>query len=210
ARRVVVVRPQRGTEYRLDKEHFTLGRSEDADVSISHSSVSRVHAELFALGNGRFEIVDKASANGIRINGVELKRGILEAGDALELGHLRMRFVGAGEIFRSALDQSQRLAAPGGFDSGAPSTRSPASGKQSGSMGKLLVLGVGVGVALLIAVLMVVRPGSSQTTSGSGPRTGSGQTTSEGAEQLKQAKDKLAAKDVDGAHALILQIPDNS
>jgi hypothetical protein len=27
-------------------------------------SVSRVHAELFALGNGRFEIVDKASANG--------------------------------------------------------------------------------------------------------------------------------------------------
>src|SRR5262249_58255797 len=114
ARRVVVVRPQRGTEYRLDKEHFTLGRSEDADVSISHSSVSRVHAELFALGNGRFEIVDKASANGIRINGVELKRGILEAGDALELGDVRLRFVGAGKIFRA--DMTQQLPAVAGFD----------------------------------------------------------------------------------------------
>src|SRR6185437_11860281 len=70
-RLVQVVGPQPGAEFPLDKEHFTIGRSEEATISINHSSVSRVHAELFALGNGRFEIVDKASANGIRINGVE-------------------------------------------------------------------------------------------------------------------------------------------
>ena len=105
-RLVVVVGPSPGSEYPLDKEHFTIGRSEDATISINHSSVSRVHAELFALGNGRFEIVDKASANGIRINGVELKRGILEAGDALELGDVRLRFVGAGKIFRADMTQN--------------------------------------------------------------------------------------------------------
>ena len=92
------------------REHFTIGRAEDATISINHSSVSRVHAELIALGNGRYEIVDKASANGIRINGVELKRGILEAGDALELGDVRLRFVGAGKIFRA--DMTQNLPAP--------------------------------------------------------------------------------------------------
>src|SRR6185503_13528439 len=100
-RLVVVVGPTPGAEFPLDKDHFTIGRSEEATISINHSSVSRVHAELIALGNGRYEIVDKASANGIRINGVELKRGILEAGDALELGDVRLRFVGAGKIFRA-------------------------------------------------------------------------------------------------------------
>src|SRR6202042_1385794 len=98
-RLVVVVGPSPGTEFPLDKEHFTIGRSEDATISVNHSSVSRVHAELFALGNGRFEIVDKASANGIRINGVELKRGILEAGGGPPPGAARPRVVGAGAHF---------------------------------------------------------------------------------------------------------------
>src|SRR5262249_48928765 len=107
-RLVADVGPTPGAEFPLDREHFTIGRSEEATISINHSSVSRVHAELIALGAGRYEIVDKQSANGIRINGVELKRGILEAGDALELGDVRLRFVGAGKIFRA--DQSQALA----------------------------------------------------------------------------------------------------
>src|SRR5262249_26203119 len=98
-RLVVVIGPTPGAEYPLDREYFTMGRAEDATISINHSSVSRFHSELIALGNGRYEIVDKGSANGIRINGVELKRGILEAGDALELGDVRLRFVGAGKIF---------------------------------------------------------------------------------------------------------------
>src|SRR5262249_12248336 len=46
-RLVVVVGPQPGAEFPLDKDHFTIGRSEDATISINHSSVSRVHAELF-------------------------------------------------------------------------------------------------------------------------------------------------------------------
>src|SRR5262245_46321315 len=78
-RLVVVVGPMPGTEYPLEREHYTIGRAEDASISINHSSVSRLHAELIALGNGRYEVIDKASANGIRINGVELRRGILEA-----------------------------------------------------------------------------------------------------------------------------------
>src|SRR5688572_2972128 len=64
-RLVVVVGPTPGQEFFLDKDHFTMGRSEDADVSVNHSSVSRFHAELFAVGNGRLVIIDKGSANGI-------------------------------------------------------------------------------------------------------------------------------------------------
>src|SRR5690606_24330640 len=93
-RLVVVVGPQPGQEFPLTQEHFSIGRSEEATISINHSSVSRLHANISAIGGGRYEIIDEGSANGIRINGQEVRRGLLEAGDALELGDVRLRFVG--------------------------------------------------------------------------------------------------------------------
>lgn len=207
-RLVVVVGPTPGAEFPLDKDSFTIGRSEEATISINHSSVSRVHAELIPIGNGRFEIVDKASANGIRINGVELKRGILEAGDALELGDVRMRFVGAGKIFRTGTDQSQQLASAG-FDNGAPSMVSPSSNKPGLGMGKLVGLGVGVGVVVIAAIVMLTRPPSGQAQGGP-LKPDSAHTTAEGAELLAQAKAKLAAKDIEGAHQKIQEIPETS
>jgi hypothetical protein len=166
-----------------------------------------VHAELIPIGNGRFEIVDKASANGIRINGVELKRGILEAGDALELGDVRMRFVGAGKIFRTGVDQSQQLAAAA-FDNGAPSMVSSSSAKPGLGMGKLVGLGVGVGVVVIAAIVMLTRPSGV-----TGPRpasTESAHTTAEGADLLKKAVELLGAKDIEGAHQKIQEIPETS
>jgi pSer/pThr/pTyr-binding forkhead associated (FHA) protein len=207
-RLVVVVGPVPGAEFPLDKESFTIGRSEEATISINHSSVSRVHAELIPIGNGRFEIVDKASANGIRINGVELKRGILEAGDALELGDVRMRFVGAGKIFRTGADQSQQLAAAA-FDNGAPSMVSSSSTKPGFGMGKLVGLGVGVGVLVIAAVVVMTRPTSGPTTGGT-TKPNSAHVTGEGAELLKQALEKLAAKDIEGAHLKVQEIPESS
>jgi pSer/pThr/pTyr-binding forkhead associated (FHA) protein len=199
-RLVVVIGPQPGSEFPLDKEHFTLGRSEDVDISINHSSVSRVHAELFALGNGRFEIVDKASANGIRINGVELKRGILEAGDALELGDVRLRFVGAGKIFRA--DMTQSLPAVAGFDM----SRSVGPGSKSGmTMGKMIGLGAAVALVALIGIVAVVTRG--------GPPPAVGATkhvvNKENAKQLDDALKMLDAKDIEGAHKRLLEIAED-
>ncbi|MFO0757250.1 MAG: FHA domain-containing protein [Byssovorax sp.] len=206
-RLVMVVGPQPGAEFPLDKEHFTIGRSEEATISVNHSSVSRVHAELIALGGGRFEIVDKASANGIRINGVELKRGILEAGDALELGDVRLRFVGAGKIFRAGFDQSQQLTAVGTFESVAPSVQGAQLKPGSSSFGKLLILGAIAGAAL-IALLIFFFHGSTPTASGDPKHTAP--ATSEQVKQLEDAYAKLKAQDIQGAHDKVQEIPDNS
>ena len=195
-RLVVVIGPQPGTEHALDKEHFNLGRSEDVDISINHSSVSRVHAELFALGNGRFEIVDKASANGIRINGVELKRGILEAGDALELGDVRLRFVGAGKIFRA--DMTQNLPAVAGFDM----SRSVGPGGKSGGMTKMIGIGAAVGVLAIIGLVAVISRGGPPPVSGATKHI----VNKENAKQLDDALKLLAGKDVEGAHKKLLEI----
>ena len=112
-RLVMLAGPTPGAEYPLDQERMTLGRAEDAGISINHNSVSRLHCEVHALGDGRYEIVDKGSSNGVRVNASELRRGIIEAGDVIELGDVKFKFIGAGQIFRPGATDSQQLAAIG-------------------------------------------------------------------------------------------------
>jgi len=72
-RLVMVVGPTVGAEFPLTQDRpLVVGRGEECDVSINHPSVSRVHSEIQPLGDGRYEIVDRESANGVRVNGVEL------------------------------------------------------------------------------------------------------------------------------------------
>ncbi len=113
-RLVMLAGPSPGMEYPLDKDRLTVGRAEDAVVSINHTSVSRNHCEILSLGEGRFEIVDKGSSNGVRVNGVDLKRRIIEAGDVIELGDVRLKFVGHGQIFVPGVeDRAQSSVQPG-------------------------------------------------------------------------------------------------
>jgi pSer/pThr/pTyr-binding forkhead associated (FHA) protein len=107
-RLVMLAGPTPGAEFPLDRDRMTIGRAEDASVSVNHNSVSRLHCEVHALGDGRFEIVDKGSSNGVRVNAAELRRGIIEPGDVVELGDVRFKFVGAGQIFLPT--ESQQLA----------------------------------------------------------------------------------------------------
>ncbi len=110
-RLVMLAGPTPGAEYPLDRERLSVGRTEEASISINHNSVSRMHCEIHALGEGRFEIVDKGSSNGVRVNGSDLRRGIIEAGDVIELGDVRFKFVGAGQVFVPGVNDSQQLEA---------------------------------------------------------------------------------------------------
>lgn len=88
-----------GKEFTLDKPVMTIGRGEEADVRVNHSSVSRTHCEVRALENDQFEVVDSDSANGMRVNGQDIKRALLAPGDTLELGDVVLKFVPAGQLF---------------------------------------------------------------------------------------------------------------
>lgn len=208
-RLVVVVGPNPGAEHPLDREHFTIGRAEEATISVNHSSVSRLHAELIALGNGRFEIIDKGSANGIRINGVELKRGILEAGDALELGDVRLRFVGAGKIFRAGMglgvDGQGGMRPMGSFDNVATSVGAPAPGRGP-SVGKLVGIGAVVGLLVIGVIIMMTRPPTTATTTDKPVA----EMTPFDSQVIKEAQDLVNAKDFERAHTKLAAINDNS
>lgn len=208
-RLVVVVGPNPGAEFPLDREHITLGRAEEAMISINHSSVSRMHADMIALGGGRFEVIDKNSANGIRVNGVELKRGILEAGDALELGDVRLRFVGAGKIFRAA-DHTQQLAAVGPLDGVSAKAGVP---QKRASKGMGTAIGVAIAICLLgTAVAVFAMRGSKSPVP---PRSGANETTaprSNDAEELVRIARHLldVDKDLEAAHQTLQDVPEDS
>ncbi len=55
------------SEYSLFKDEVTVGRGEDNDVVIPHSSVSRAHARLMKR-NGAYELMDLNSTNGTFID----------------------------------------------------------------------------------------------------------------------------------------------
>jgi ABC transport system ATP-binding/permease protein len=98
ARLVVLTAGFAGREIDLDKPAMVIGRTEDNDICINHRSISRHHAKVVR-ENGRHAIVDLQSSNGVRVNGEEYGKVELRRADVIDLGHVRLRFVEAGEDF---------------------------------------------------------------------------------------------------------------
>jgi len=89
---VVLSDPAAGAEFTLTKPVLRIGRDERLDIWINHKSISHEHAEL-QLTDGRVTAFDLESANGMRVNGIDTSRALLEPGDVLELGEVRFRFL---------------------------------------------------------------------------------------------------------------------
>ncbi len=98
ARLVALTTDLAGLEVMLDKASLVIGRTDENDVVLNHRSISRHHAKIVRDGD-RFTIVDLQSANGVRVNGEDYERIELNPGDVLELGHVKLRFVGPAEQF---------------------------------------------------------------------------------------------------------------
>lgn len=95
ARVVMLVGPAPGAEYALSRLPVRIGRSEELDIHVNHRSISREHAE-FAEVDGALVVRDLKSANGVRVNGEDIEECGLEDGDVIDLGQVKLRFVGPG------------------------------------------------------------------------------------------------------------------
>jgi ABC-type multidrug transport system ATPase subunit len=71
-----------------------IGRGLDNELVVSDLSVSRHHAELRQLADGRYEIVDLDSHNGTYVNGQPVSRVLLGPQDIVGVGHSTFRLVG--------------------------------------------------------------------------------------------------------------------
>jgi ABC-type multidrug transport system ATPase subunit len=82
-------------------ESLSIGRSEDADLFLSHASISRKHAEIVWSGSD-FEVRDLGSRAGSMINGRLFERHRLVFGDLLQLGPFSLRFDGQALVLVAA------------------------------------------------------------------------------------------------------------
>jgi pSer/pThr/pTyr-binding forkhead associated (FHA) protein/tetratricopeptide (TPR) repeat protein len=98
ARLVILSTELAGMEFSLTRPSVVIGRTDENDITLNHRSISRHHAKIVR-ERDHYTILDLQSANGVRVNGEDYERIELHAGDMVELGHVRVRFVGPGETF---------------------------------------------------------------------------------------------------------------
>ncbi len=75
----------------LPTRTLRIGRALDNDLVLPDLLVSRHHAELRALGGGRFQIVDLDSHNGTYVNGTRVRQQVLSEHDLVAIGHVSLR-----------------------------------------------------------------------------------------------------------------------
>ncbi|MBO6940846.1 MAG: FHA domain-containing protein [Deltaproteobacteria bacterium] len=107
ARIVMLTPPAPGAEFAM-RDGMRIGRAEDLDVWVNHRSISREHAEIRVDGE-EVTIVDLGSANGMRVNGEDIKEAVLSSGDVIELGQVRFRFVAEGEHYVFESDRTVQM-----------------------------------------------------------------------------------------------------
>lgn len=71
--------------YELKSEKTVVGRDQDCDVCLEHSSVSRVHCRLL-WENQQYVVTDAGSSNGTFVNGKRTDRQVLADGDQILVG----------------------------------------------------------------------------------------------------------------------------
>ncbi len=72
--------------------NMTIGRSRECDIFLEDLAVSRLHATLRELDDGRFELTDNRSATGTFVNGRPMTTCILRPGDGIQIGASRFTF----------------------------------------------------------------------------------------------------------------------
>jgi pSer/pThr/pTyr-binding forkhead associated (FHA) protein/tetratricopeptide (TPR) repeat protein len=102
---VVVSAEFKGQEFACIRTEMRIGRTEDNDISLDHRSLSRTHAKLVREDSGEWRIIDMQSANGMAVNGESYAQSSLAHGDLLELGHVKLRFVGPGQSTEGLLHE---------------------------------------------------------------------------------------------------------
>ena len=83
-------------EIAFSRDEFVIGRGEECDVIIPHTSISREHARVKKLKPG-YVLFDLQSKNGTYVNGRAIVENLLKDGMAVRIGEIEFVFQGASQ-----------------------------------------------------------------------------------------------------------------
>ncbi|NOZ01474.1 MAG: FHA domain-containing protein [Deltaproteobacteria bacterium] len=83
-------------EYIFDQDVVTIGSSDENDLVINDSRVSRAHCRIVREHSG-YMVADLGSTNGTMVNRVRVREAWLKSGTTLKLGGVEVRFQTFGE-----------------------------------------------------------------------------------------------------------------
>src|ERR1051325_5083656 len=92
---IVLAGPDEGRVFNLGSEVMLLGRSRATDSPLTDPHCSRVHCQIVPEAD-KYIVVDFDSASGTFVNGKEVDRHILQAGDLIRIGSTHLQFVAEG------------------------------------------------------------------------------------------------------------------
>lgn len=79
--------------FELDSERpISIGRAKSSDIMLDDASVSRTHAVIRRTMDGHWQILDRGSANGVKVNGASKPEAVLRPEDEITVGLYRLRF----------------------------------------------------------------------------------------------------------------------
>jgi len=84
-----------GRVYQMHKDTLSIGRSRESDIFLEDLAVSRLHASIISLGNNNYALRDEGSANGTKVNGLQVAKyqpQQLQEGDKIQLGQTVLVF----------------------------------------------------------------------------------------------------------------------
>ncbi|MBK1672358.1 hypothetical protein CKO35_03395 [Ectothiorhodospira shaposhnikovii] len=78
-------------DYPLGQKTLTIGRRPDNDIRLNNLAVSGYHAQVISLLNDAL-VEDLGSTNGTVVNGVRVRKRVLQEGDTIVIGTYQIRF----------------------------------------------------------------------------------------------------------------------
>ena len=88
----LIAQDEKATRYPITHTTWRIGRSKDNEMTLDDNSISRRHAEIQRVGNGKFILYDLDSLNGVFVNEEKITKKKLEEGDIIEIGDIFLRF----------------------------------------------------------------------------------------------------------------------
>ncbi len=76
----------------LGDRPIVVGRAKSSNLVLDNPSISRQHAVVRATPDGRWQIIDRGSSNGVKVNGETVQETTLRANDEIVMGEYRIRY----------------------------------------------------------------------------------------------------------------------